>query len=235
MSTRPHASRVLATRFSSCALSEMRVVCAIASPPFARIAAATSSHGAGLRAEITTRPPASAIASAIARPMPRLEPVTIATFPDKSNKFIVPSDQRLRRPIMPHRAIFRNRIIIAILFRPVARCGETRLADRVAIFPAFEFGSKNRFNRLRYAVCRVTRRLSGRKRSSHEYRKYRKGHRSAAGNQDHRKLCGQSYTVTRTVAGPDHLGAAGSARSRKTGAGAGAAHAGGADSAVRAT
>jgi len=54
--------------------------------------------------------------------MPRLEPVTIATFPDKSNKFIVASDQRLRRPIMPHCAIFRNRIIVGILFRPVARC-----------------------------------------------------------------------------------------------------------------
>jgi hypothetical protein len=46
--------------------------------------------------------------------MPRLDPVTIATFPDKSNRFMAPSDQRLRRPIMPHRAIFRNRIISAI-------------------------------------------------------------------------------------------------------------------------
>ena len=33
---------------------------------------------------------------------------------------------------------------------------------------------------------------------------------------------------------PDHLGAAGAARSRKTGAGAGAAHPGGTDSAIRA-
>ena len=45
---RPQASRVLATRFSSCALSEMRAVTAIASPPLSRIAAATSSHGAGI-------------------------------------------------------------------------------------------------------------------------------------------------------------------------------------------
>jgi hypothetical protein len=63
---------------------------------------------------MTTLPPASAIASAIARPMPRLDPVTIATFPDKSNSFIVPSRQQLLRPIMPHRASLRNRIIIAI-------------------------------------------------------------------------------------------------------------------------
>jgi hypothetical protein len=52
---------------------------------------------------------------------------------------------------MPHRAIFRNRIIIAILFHPVARCPATRLAGRVEIFHDFEFGSKNCFNRL--AIC----------------------------------------------------------------------------------
>src|SRR5437660_4412190 len=92
MSIRPHASRVLATRFSSCALSEIRAVTAIASPPLARIAAATSSQGARLRAEITTRLPASARASAMARPMPRLDPVTIATFPDKSKSFMTPSE-----------------------------------------------------------------------------------------------------------------------------------------------
>jgi hypothetical protein len=51
---------------------------------------ATSSHGAALRAEMTTRPPASANASAIARPIPRLEPVMIATFPDRSNSLMTP-------------------------------------------------------------------------------------------------------------------------------------------------
>src|SRR3954453_12194747 len=88
MSIPPHASRVFATRFSSCALSEMRAVTAIASPPVAQIAAATSSHGSWLRDEITTLAPAWAKASAIARPMPRDEPVTIATFPVRSNRFI---------------------------------------------------------------------------------------------------------------------------------------------------
>src|ERR1700751_5465426 len=88
MSIRPQASRVLATRSSSCALSEIRAVTAIASPPLARIAAAIYSQGPALRAEITTRPPASAKASAIARPMPRLEPVMMATLPDKSKSFM---------------------------------------------------------------------------------------------------------------------------------------------------
>src|SRR5262245_49468584 len=66
----------------------MRAVTAIESPPVARIAAATSSQGPAFRAEITTFPPASAIASAIARPIPRLEPVIIAAFPDRSNSVI---------------------------------------------------------------------------------------------------------------------------------------------------
>src|SRR6516162_2131211 len=98
MSIRPQASRVLATRFSSCALSEIRAVTAIASPPLTRIAAATSSQGAELRAEMTTRPPASANASAIAWPIPRLDPVMIATFPDRSNNLItfLPSTESLQ-------------------------------------------------------------------------------------------------------------------------------------------
>src|SRR3954452_8896211 len=67
----------------------MRAVIAIASPPFSRIAAAASSHGSWLRDEITTLAPASAKASAIARPMPRDDPVTIATFPVRSKRFII--------------------------------------------------------------------------------------------------------------------------------------------------
>src|SRR3954454_2270897 len=89
MSIPPQCSRVFATRFSSCALSEMRAATAIASPPLARIAAATSSHGSWLRDEITTLAPESAKASAIALPMPREDPVTIATFPVRSNRFII--------------------------------------------------------------------------------------------------------------------------------------------------
>src|SRR5215469_5328813 len=99
MSTRPHVSRVLATRFSICALSEMRAVTAIASPPAARIAPATSSQGARLRAEIVTLAPASARHSAIARPMPRLAPVTIATLPARSkSRIAAPSQQEIGHP-----------------------------------------------------------------------------------------------------------------------------------------
>src|SRR4051794_14651490 len=89
MSIPPHCSRVVATRFSSCVLSEIRAVTAIASPSLARIAAATSSHDSWLREEIATFAPASAKASAIALPMPREDPVTIATFPVRSNRFII--------------------------------------------------------------------------------------------------------------------------------------------------
>jgi len=57
----------------------------IASPPFATIPSLTSSHAAGLRLETTTFAPNSAIASAIARPMPFEDPVIRAIFPVKSN------------------------------------------------------------------------------------------------------------------------------------------------------
>src|ERR1700686_2665865 len=58
----------------------------VASLPSPLIAAATSAHLSALRLEITTLAPARAIASAIARPMPLVEPVITATFPVRSNK-----------------------------------------------------------------------------------------------------------------------------------------------------
>src|SRR5712675_2144895 len=55
------------------------------------MAFATSSHTACLREEITTLAPCSAIRSAMARPMPREDPVMTATFPDISNKVMLHS------------------------------------------------------------------------------------------------------------------------------------------------
>src|SRR5262245_61548581 len=75
----------------------MRAATAIADAPFCRIAAATSSQAARLRAEIATLAPASANASAIARPMPRLEPVTIATLPVRSKSFTTDRSQQENR------------------------------------------------------------------------------------------------------------------------------------------
>src|SRR5262249_39154269 len=73
------------TSFCSSSLRAMWHGITAASPPFARIPDATSSHTSALRLEITTFAPCSAILSAIARPMPLLEPVTTATLPVKSN------------------------------------------------------------------------------------------------------------------------------------------------------
>jgi hypothetical protein len=42
-----------------------------------------------LREEITTAAPCAAIVSAIARPIPRDDPVTIATLPSKRNKLSI--------------------------------------------------------------------------------------------------------------------------------------------------
>src|SRR2546427_1437691 len=53
---------------------------AVASNPSPLMALATSSHLSAFRLEMTTFAPARASASAIERPMPFVEPVTIATL-----------------------------------------------------------------------------------------------------------------------------------------------------------
>src|ERR1700722_6384308 len=59
------------------------------------IAAATSSQGPGLRDEIATLAPCSAIRSAIALPIPLVEPVMMATLPVRSNRFMATFPKRL--------------------------------------------------------------------------------------------------------------------------------------------
>src|SRR5579862_4614892 len=58
----------------------------MAVPPAAVISATTASQLSRLRLETTTRAPCAAMCTAMALPMPRLEPVMRATFPDRSNK-----------------------------------------------------------------------------------------------------------------------------------------------------
>ncbi len=56
-----------------------------ASPPRSRMPAATASQTSALRLDTTTFAPCSAMRSAMARPIPLLEPVTTATLPVRSN------------------------------------------------------------------------------------------------------------------------------------------------------
>src|SRR4051812_11642530 len=56
-----------------------------ASPPALTMPSATTSQASALRLEITTLAPSLASSSADERPMPRLEPVTTATLPVRSN------------------------------------------------------------------------------------------------------------------------------------------------------
>src|SRR5579863_9103486 len=56
-----------------------------ASPPAFLMPSATSWQASALRLEITTLAPSLASSSAEERPMPRLEPVTTATLPVRSN------------------------------------------------------------------------------------------------------------------------------------------------------
>src|SRR5690554_6729509 len=68
---------------------------AMASKPWARISLATCLQASALRLEITARAPQRAISSAMARPMPLVEPVITATFPVISNNGLVISESLL--------------------------------------------------------------------------------------------------------------------------------------------
>src|SRR2546425_1589052 len=66
---------------STSPLSPTSAVAIVAVPPFLWIVSLTASSCVWVRAARTTWAPARATASAVARPMPRLAPVTIATLP----------------------------------------------------------------------------------------------------------------------------------------------------------
>src|SRR4051812_11314130 len=80
MSMPPYCFTVPSTSASTSFLREMLHGMTVASPPLFLIDAATSSQASALRLEITTLAPSIAQCSAIERPMPRLDPVTIATL-----------------------------------------------------------------------------------------------------------------------------------------------------------
>src|ERR1700693_4416645 len=84
----PNTRLVFSVRFFRSSLVEMFAATASATclPALSWIALATASQTCCLRDEITTLAPCSAIRSAMARPMPREEPVMTATFPVMSNK-----------------------------------------------------------------------------------------------------------------------------------------------------
>ena len=88
MSMPPHSAMVWSTRLCRSSLRAMWHGITAASPPLARIDAATASHASALRLDTTTLAPCSARRSAMARPMPLLEPVTMATLPVRSNSDI---------------------------------------------------------------------------------------------------------------------------------------------------
>lgn len=75
---RSSAAPTMATTSSSWARS---VRTNTASPPAARISSSTAAPSSSLRPVTTTRAPSRAKRTAVARPIPRVDPVTIATFP----------------------------------------------------------------------------------------------------------------------------------------------------------
>ena len=85
MSTRPQLATVLSTSACSSSLRDTLQGWAITSKPCFSNSARTASQASALRLETTTLQPARASSSAMDLPMPRVEPVTIATRPFKSN------------------------------------------------------------------------------------------------------------------------------------------------------
>src|SRR5258706_8005678 len=79
----PHSFSVCLTSRSSSSSRVTSVGRTSASPSRPRISSATARSSASLRAASATRAPAWLSARAIARPMPRPAPVTMATFPDR--------------------------------------------------------------------------------------------------------------------------------------------------------
>jgi len=87
MSTEPQAAKTSATTCSRKARWDMSPRKARTGAPKAAISAQVSS-GIALLLRTATRAPASARATAAARPMPREAPVTMAAFPSRRKRFI---------------------------------------------------------------------------------------------------------------------------------------------------
>lgn len=80
-SIRPNAASAASTTSRAPASVVTSATTAIASAPSARASAAAASRASFSRAQRATRQPSRASSSAMARPIPRLEPVTSAAFP----------------------------------------------------------------------------------------------------------------------------------------------------------
>ena len=81
----PYVATVPSTTRSRSPRSPVLAGMASACPPSAMIAAAVASQAAAFRLETTTFAPHEPSAMAIARPIPREPPVTMATLPSRSN------------------------------------------------------------------------------------------------------------------------------------------------------
>src|SRR5215471_15045986 len=130
MSSRPKRSTLRATSGGSASSSPRWAGTPSASPPIARRCASVSAQASGLRLATTTDAPAATKPSAIARPMPRVPPVTIATRPERS-KSRCSRSRSMRSPRLDvatrDRVVGRGRRqLLAVLREPVR--GEVRLA-----------------------------------------------------------------------------------------------------------
>src|SRR5829696_3403147 len=94
----PNRSIPKPTRSSQLCRSEVSTLVAAALPPALAISSAVCSACLRVLEQVTTVAPAAARPMAIALPSPRPDPVTIATFPDRSNRSAGASDRRSSTP-----------------------------------------------------------------------------------------------------------------------------------------
>ena len=98
MSTEPNRRTVAWTHSSAWSASPAFAACQATSPPSAAISAAAASSASGLRDDNMTFAPDRAKQTAMAFPMPRLAPVTRATFPSRRISTSEPYVNLLLRP-----------------------------------------------------------------------------------------------------------------------------------------
>src|SRR5262245_16417697 len=127
MSRRPKRSTVRSTSGRSAASSPRCVGTPSASPPMPTRWRSVSAQASGLRLATTTFAPAATKPSAIARPIPRVPPVTIATRPPRSK-----SRRRRSRSMLP----------------PAARCDVSAAARSRACPPSGARDTVNRYPRI---------------------------------------------------------------------------------------
>src|SRR5579871_4010537 len=115
---------------------------ATAAPCFLLIVSATRSHASAFRLETTTFAPCSASRRTMASPMPRVDPVTKATFPVRSNRLIASLAMRMGKRSLRQRRVDRCNELWRVRWRARAERTYNRTVASEYIFVEIPFGRR---------------------------------------------------------------------------------------------